>query len=532
MKKLKMSVPVIFTVSLILSGCGKEKEANKGPQSPETNIQAARIIKQQIDGKNALRFETFGNESFWSDVVKLPRGIEESKITPAQLLALGISINSQNLKAETLTALNDEIKLHGLKGPMLNDPSTTQTLLNSNAFIGLVTKDTNQDRVLDVTSGDKVGVSCVLCHAVTDKTVFEVPTGGSIGVQIDGPAVPNLQLGKLFAIAANTKGFYPMAQLRTAGGRSIGRAPAYVGLFNYYSEADFDAYFSNPKYYPAGAFDDTPDGHGNPVVNAPLFRQDLAAPFGSAGEKATFVDYANTVFTLLMDPTILVTDEGRLYLNRLAGTSGDRIAKEYLEVLEEIGVRKYGLIRTNRKGTPGSPETMVGVGVDLPTLKAMEAYVNSLRSPAGVIKDLAAVERGKNVYSDPANKCLNCHNSSQANPVKNEIVDMKVIFPGDTASVIGKRSLPFNPMMNTSSRTYDDKMITVNASIRGLVRGSAMPLLMDLARKNRFLHDGSVETLEKLFDSSRGSMAPHPFYIKAEARQDLVQFLQSLDDKQ
>lgn len=530
MKKSFMP-PLILSTTLIflLSSCGKNKEAETTKTNNAANIQIAKIIKQQADGKAALRFETFGNEGFWTDVVRLPKGIIESKFTPAQALKLGLSFNAEALDEETKRTLSDELKAQGVKGPMMNNPDTMIKLLNANAVIGLVVKDVNGDGKRELENGDKAGVSCVLCHAVTDKSVFDFPTGGSIGTQIDGPAVHNIQMGKIFALAANTKGFYPMAQLRSAKGNSIGRAPSYAGMVNYLSEADFDAYFSNPNFYPAGTFDDTLDGHGNPIQNAPLFRQDLAAPYGSAGEMETFVQYANSFYTLMLDPSVLVTEGGRVFLNKIAGTAGDKIAREYLEVLEEIGVRKYSYIKASKTGEPGTPDTIVGIAVDQEVLLAMGAYVKSLRSPSGLVKDIASVEKGKTIFQDESNKCLNCHNADQSAPVKNIVIDMKTIFPGDTATIIGKRPV-FNPMVNTAGRTFDDKMISMNASLRGLNRGAAIPLLMDLGSKKRFLHDASVDGLEKLFDSGRGSSAPHPFYIKSEDRKDLIAYLQSLDD--
>jgi hypothetical protein len=63
-----------------------------------------------------------------------------------------------------------------------------------------------------------------------------------------------------------------------------------------------------------------------------------------------------------------------------------------------------------------------------------------------------------------------------------------------------------------------------------LKRGSALPLLFDLARKPVFLHDNSVPTLEALFDATRGANAPHPFYLEpVAARADLAAFLDSID---
>lgn len=66
--------------------------------------------------------------------------------------------------------------------------------------------------------------------------------------------------------------------------------------------------------------------------------------------------------------------------------------------------------------------------------------------------------------------------------------------------------------------------------MRGEVRGIALPLLLDLARKPVFLHDNSVPSLNDLFDPKRGAMAPHPFFVTDPgSRSALIAFLRSLD---
>ena len=61
------------------------------------------------------------------------------------------------------------------------------------------------------------------------------------------------------------------------------------------------------------------------------------------------------------------------------------------------------------------------------------------------------------------------------------------------------------------------------------IRGTALPLLLDLARKPNFLHDSSVPTLDNLLDGTRGPNAPHPFYLTDPGqRADMVEFLREL----
>ncbi|HXH01399.1 MAG TPA: hypothetical protein VNI56_04335 [Xanthomonadaceae bacterium] len=91
---------------------------------------------------------------------------------------------------------------------------------------------------------------------------------------------------------------------------------------------------------------------------------------------------------------------------------------------------------------------------------------------------------------------------------------------------------PLNPVLNTPDSIFDDKMAVVNASARGEIRGNAMPLLLDLARKPVFLHDNSVASLDELFNDRRGPTAPHPFYLRGQQRADVIEFLRGLDTDQ
>ncbi len=164
-------------------------------------------------------------------------------------------------------------------------------------------------------------------------------------------------------------------------------------------------------------------------------------------------------------------------------------------------------------------------------LRDLDAFLFGLDAPEGVVTDAAAVARGRQLFR--ATGCTSCHDVDQGKPVPGFIVPMKTIFPGDDPVVLlAHRQPPLNPILNTPGNVFDDKMAVVNASIRGLRRGTALPLLLDLARKPVFLHDNSVPSLDKLLDPARGRKAPHPFFLANEARRsDLVAFLRSLDTR-
>ncbi len=109
------------------------------------------------------------------------------------------------------------------------------------------------------------------------------------------------------------------------------------------------------------------------------------------------------------------------------------------------------------------------------------------------------------------------------------LVAMSDISPSYAPEVLARRTAPLSAIQN-SPGTFDDKMIVVDASDRGEIRGNALPMLLDLDRRSVFLHDSSVRGLDALLDPARGPQAPHPFYVAdAKKRSDMVLFLRSLD---
>ncbi len=494
--------------------------SGSGPANPGTP--PAHTLGNASNGQTVFRTETFGNERFWTDAIRLPAGIVAAKVTPLMALGLGLHVDVDAVPAATVTALAAELQADptGATSKILNDPAVTVALINANAVIGLPPK------------GGKVGASCALCHTVTDGSVLKVDSGGSIGKRLDGLATHSLDFGTLVSFGTNSRAYYPVLQLALTanGGKTLGRAP--TGLTETSSEADVDAYLKNKDFYPVGMFDDTVDGNGDPMHNMPLFRQDLAHPFGSEGAIAKLDNFSNLVYTALLDPTTLTTPGGRAFLRKLGGdAAGNEIADDYVKVLAATNVTGFPFVQANPPGDPalaGTEEFPLGIRVDETKLSDMNAFLFALAAPPGKAGDPAVVARGRTAFQ--SNNCTNCHNVDQGKFVPTFIVPMKTIFPGDNPVVLlPQRTPPLNPILDTPGVFFDDKMAVLNASLRGLERGTALPLLLDLDRKPVFLHDNSVPSLDTLFDSSRGTDAPHPFFVSdADQRNDLITFLRSL----
>ncbi|HZH63584.1 MAG TPA: hypothetical protein VEY10_01745 [Flavisolibacter sp.] len=504
----------------------KPAVASDGPA--DTSAPKPHLLGDVSRGKEVFRFETFGNEGFWNNAMRWQQGVVQSNSTPKQFLEIGLQIDMEaealdpvlrkKLEAEFKTDLSPQ------RAPLLNDVKTTIALLNANAIIGVVAKDSNGDQSIDILKADMVGVSCAICHTITDKSAFDMPGGGSAGKRIDGPAPLTFNMGRFLALANNSRAYYPNMQ-QIFLGISIGRAAR--GMRPSSTEKEVDEYLSNPEFYPVGTFDETSDGNGNPVKNVPLFRQDLAAPYGTSGEFELFHNISNSSFTTNLDLTTLATPEGLQFLKGLGGPAGEQIHKEYKEILKETGVTGYPYVQAKIGGKPGDLNNVVGRRVDEKKVQDMAAYTFALEAPRAPKVDEGMAMRGRELFRT---NCTTCHNVDQSKPVPATLVDLKTLWPGYTPIVGGVRGNKKLSKILNSIGNFDDKMVIVDASAHGGPRGNALPLLLDLARTTLFLHDASVKSLDELLDPKRGKTSPHPFYIDdSRQRKEIIEFLRGLD---
>ncbi len=478
-------------------------------------------------GRDVFRFETFGNEGFWTDALRLPQGIIAERITPLGLLDLGMHIDIERVEEGLRKDITAQFKtdLSKEQAPLLHDPDVTIKLIEANAVAGFAAKDLDGDGKIDLRGNDKMGITCALCHTVADASVYQMPGNrGAVGKRLDGLGTWSLDMGTIIATGLNSRAHYPNFQLEL-GGMTIGRAPR--GIRRDSSEAEVDAFLRNKNYYPRGTFDETNDGVGNSVQNTPLFRQDLADPYGSAAEFERFVDLSNASFSQNFDPTSLVTPPGRTFLLLRGGPLGKELADNYEAILKETGVSGYPFVRVTETGLPpGHAASPTGRRVDSGKLADMAAYLADLPIPQGANVDPAAAARGKQVFL--SQRCIDCHQMDPQKHLPYMLVDLAALWPAYKPEVLGYRMPPLAPLVN-SPGTYDDKLIVVDASDRSARRGIPPVFLVDLARKPFFLHDASVPTMEALFDPRRGSQEPHPFYVENSTdRADLITFLKGL----
>ncbi|MEO6000441.1 MAG: hypothetical protein ABIN89_26615 [Chitinophagaceae bacterium] len=524
---ISMLFCLVFFSIVLVNSCSTSKNmqaASDGPaslQKPEPQP-----LGDATRGKEVFRFETFGNEGFWFNAMRMQQGMAEKKVTPKDMLKIGLQFDMEAVDPELRNALEAEFKtdLSLQNAPLLNNPMTTEKLINENAVIGVVPKDSNKDGKIDIMKGDMVGVSCAICHTVTDKSAFNMTDGGTAGRRIDGLAPLTLNMGKLLATAQNSRAFYVNMQLNNLG-KTTGRSSKGINAES--TEAEVDAYLEDPVNYPVGTFDETHDGIGNSVKNVPLFRQDLAAPYSSSGENPVFENISNSSFTSNLDMSTMATPEGRELLFQRAGQAGVKISEDYKKILAETGVIGYPFVHAKMMGKAGDQHNAVGRRVDDQKLRDMTAYCFSLQAPVGAKVNTDMAARGRTLFRE---NCTSCHNVDQSKPVNAKLFELKIIWPGYIPQPAGMRGDPKQSPIINSPGNYDDKMVVIDASDHGEPRGVPLPLLLDLDRTTLFLHDGSVNTLDELLNPQRGEKSPHPFYIKNKSqRDDMIEFLRGLD---
>ena len=156
------------------------------PTSPpryDAGVEAAELDPALVrEGKAIFRFETFRDQTFWSDTLKLHRVIRTS-VSPVAALGLGLKVDVQALPTSVKRALR--------RGEIdLEDPATTVTLLQLGAVVGLVGK-VNEDGLLT-----QVGTTCALCHSTVDNSFAP-----GIGRRLDGWPNRDLDVGAIVALS-------------------------------------------------------------------------------------------------------------------------------------------------------------------------------------------------------------------------------------------------------------------------------------------------------------------------------------------
>ncbi len=153
---------------------------------------ALRMIKE---GRETFRHDTFGDEAFWGEALKLHEAIAGAKlggvgpgVSPKTALEVGLKVDMDALPPDLVQKVKQ-------KQVDLDDPATTLALLKLNAVIGIRGSFADDKKTLAA-----VGITCALCHSTVDNAF-----ASGIGHRLDGWPNRDLDVGKIITLAPNLK---------------------------------------------------------------------------------------------------------------------------------------------------------------------------------------------------------------------------------------------------------------------------------------------------------------------------------------
>jgi mono/diheme cytochrome c family protein len=160
-------------------------------------------------GKNIFRFDTFGDETFWTDTLRMHEVIRTA-VDPTTALSVGLKVDTDSLPPAVVAGIqNGSISL--------TSPATTVALLKLNAVVGVkgtVTSVNGQDVLT------RVGITCALCHSTVDNSF-----AAGIGKRLDGWPNHDLNPGAIIAL-------------------SSALTPAQKAVYNSWGKGKYDARFN------------------------------------------------------------------------------------------------------------------------------------------------------------------------------------------------------------------------------------------------------------------------------------------------
>jgi hypothetical protein len=165
------------------------------------------------EGRQIFRFDTFGDEAFWGDLLGLHKAIAGTAhggvatpdlklngVSPKTALAVGLKVDAEALPRD----LTDALKRGQVN---LDDPATTLALLKLNAVVGVTGAFSESGNL------KSIGIQCALCHSTVDDSLAP-----GIGHRLDGWANRDLNIGLIVSLAPNLQ---PVADLLSLGGATV-----------------------------------------------------------------------------------------------------------------------------------------------------------------------------------------------------------------------------------------------------------------------------------------------------------------------
>lgn len=188
MRSLRRAVvlPLVALVASIVAGCASKETAVPAASEP-TGFAVSSDSSPELltEGQRVFRFETFGDEKFWTDTARMHEVVQKA-VDPTTALSVGLKVDAEAIPADVAAAIK--------AGKVdLKSPATTVTLLKLNAVVGL------KGTVETVNGRDtltRLGITCALCHSTVDNSFAK-----GIGKRLDGWPNRDLNVGAIVALS-------------------------------------------------------------------------------------------------------------------------------------------------------------------------------------------------------------------------------------------------------------------------------------------------------------------------------------------
>ena len=175
--RLISAASIVFVLAVVFAFSGYTP-ATHAEQKAQASLERG---QRQRDGREIFRFDTFGDEQLWTDVLRMHEVIPT--VDPLTALAVGLKVDVDALPPEIIAALQ--------AGQVdLTDPAVTIELLRLNAVVGVMGKVNGSGRL------ERVGITCALCHSTVDNSFT---TG--IGRRLDGWPNRTLNVGAILGLS-------------------------------------------------------------------------------------------------------------------------------------------------------------------------------------------------------------------------------------------------------------------------------------------------------------------------------------------
>jgi hypothetical protein len=373
---------LVFFFTLIFLGLIAPRGRSQSTSTDPVADSALQLVNQ---GRQIFRFDTFGDQTFWGDTLKLHQAIEGSGlggvgpgVSPKAALTVGLKVDVDALPSNVLDQL-----LHGMIN--LNDPAVTVALLKLNSVVG-VTGIFDSGGTLK-----SMGIQCALCHSTVDNSQPALCAGllqpnpgtGCVGHRLDGWPNRDLNVGGIIALAPDLSAVANLLSIPQSSARSV---------LNTWGPGKFDA----ELFLDGKAFNPEQVTDGNVTATNVPGATLLPPAFGLGGVNLhTWTGWGSVPHWNAFVATLEMHGQGRFWDPRLNRAGQFPIAATH----------GFGDLRL-----PGGQYISPDDDQITSKLQALQFYqlaIPSPQPPAGSF-DAEAAARGDELFSGKA-QCNNCH---------------------------------------------------------------------------------------------------------------------------